>query len=68
MNNIELLDYFAGHALQSLISSKKFYEVMGNDDKYYYPKRAYLIAEAMVEERERRLSDKTKITTAKQVG
>lgn len=46
--NIELRDYLAGQALQALITSPKFNGNMGT-----YITDSYLIADAMLKERER---------------
>lgn len=46
--SIDLRDHFAGLALQALITSPKLNGHMGN-----YVKDAYLIADAMLKERER---------------
>ena len=46
--NIELRDYLAGQALQALIQSSKFTGQMGT-----YVADAYIVADAMLKERER---------------
>ena len=54
--NIELRDYFAGVAMQALITSPKFNGKMGN-----YVTDAYVIADAMIKERDR-ITDVTPTT------
>lgn len=46
--SIELRDHFAGLALQALIQSPKFNGQMGN-----YVSDAYIVADAMLKEREK---------------
>ena len=67
MNNIELLDYFAGQSLQALISSKYVTEIFVNKGENYYPKLAYKMANEMLKERENYFPTKIDITTAKQI-
>lgn len=67
MNNIELLDYFAGQSLQALISSKDYTEIFVNKEKNYYPKLAYKMANEMLKERENYFPTKIDVTTAKQI-
>ena len=69
MNNIELLDYFAGHVLQAMITSNSDKEIIMNsmDKQYYYPRMAYFMANLMLEERKNYFPTKIDITTAKQI-
>ena len=67
MNNIELLDFFAGHALQAMLTSKTEDKIMNKMETLYYPKMAYFIADMMVQERENYLPIKIDVTTAKQI-
>jgi len=67
MKNIELLDYFAGHVLQAMISSKTESGLMEDMKRQYYPKMAYFIANEMLKERENYFSTKIDVTTAKQI-
>jgi hypothetical protein len=67
MNNIELLDYFAGQALQGMVSSKTEETIRYNIDRQYYPKMAYLIANQMLKERENYFPTKIDVKTAKQI-
>jgi hypothetical protein len=67
MNNIELLDFFAGHVLQAMISSKTEFGLMEDMKRQYYPKMAYFIANEMLKERENYFPTKIDVTTAKQI-
>ncbi len=67
MNNIELLDYFAGHVLQAMISSKTEIGIMEDIKKKYYPKMSYFIANEMLKERENYFPTKVEVTTVKQI-
>ena len=67
MNNIDLLDFFAGHVLQAMISSKTEDEITDKMETLYYPRMAYFIADMMVQERENYFPTKIDITTAKQI-
>jgi hypothetical protein len=67
MNNIELLDYFAGHALQAMLSSKLDNDITVMIKNKYYPKLAYNIANEMLKERENYFPNKIDVTTAKQI-
>jgi hypothetical protein len=67
MNNIELLDYFAGHALQAMIWSKTETGIMEDMERKYYPKMAYFIANEMLKERENYFPTKVELTTTKQI-
>jgi hypothetical protein len=67
MNNIELLDYFAGHVLQAMISSRTEIGIMEDMKRQYYPKMAYFIANEMLKERENYFPTKVDVTTAKQI-
>lgn len=52
MDNEDLIDLFAGLALQGLLSNG------GNNSSVDYAKDAYDMAEAMVKEKERRIARK----------
>jgi hypothetical protein len=67
MNNIELLDYFAGHVLQAMIWSKTEKGIMEDMKKQYYPNMAYFIANEMLKERKKYFPTKTEVTTIKQI-
>jgi hypothetical protein len=67
MNNIELLDYFAGHALQAMIWSRSETGIMEDMERKYYPKMAYFIANEMLKERENYTSNKVEVTTSNQI-
>ena len=63
MNNIELLDYFAGQALQSIILKAEPGKYNKGQDKngQFFAKWAYEFAQAMVEEKEKIACEKTRI-------
>jgi hypothetical protein len=65
--NIELLDYFAGHAMQAMIWSRSETGIVEDMERQYYPKMAYFIANEMLKERENHTSNKVEVTTSKQV-
>jgi hypothetical protein len=67
MNKIELLDYFAGHVLQAMISSKTEIGIMEDMKKQYYPKMSYFIANEMLKERKNYFPTKVEVTTVKQI-
>jgi len=67
MNNIELLDYFAGHALQAMIWSRSETGIMEDMERKYYPKMAYFIANEMLKEKESFISNKVEVTTSNQI-
>jgi hypothetical protein len=67
MNNIELLDFFAGHVLQAMLTSKCDKDITLLMKKQYYPKMAYNIANEMLKERENYFPTKVEVTTAKQI-
>jgi hypothetical protein len=65
--NIELLDYFAGHAMQAMIWSRSETDIVEDMERQYYPKMAYFIANEMLKERENYTSNKVEVTTSKQL-
>jgi hypothetical protein len=67
MNNIELLDYFAGHALQAMIWSRTETGIMEDMERQYYPKMAYFIASEMLKERDNYFPTKVEVTTSNQI-
>jgi hypothetical protein len=67
MNNIELLDYFAGHILQAMISSKTEIGIVEDMERKYYPKIAYFISSEMLKERENYFPTKVEVTTSNQI-
>jgi hypothetical protein len=67
MKDIELLDYFAGHVLQAMLTSKCDKDINLLMKKQYYPKMTYHLASEMLKERENYFPTKINVTTAKQI-
>ena len=67
MNNIELLDYFAGQVLNGLASSFSKADFNLNVTEGTIVKVSYYVANEMLKERENYFPTKIDITTAKQI-